>query len=106
MTNLLAGLALGRTLGALAQPTQVPQNFIVSNEPAICPVCGSSLAPAGRLGLSYRGLRWYFCGMDCRLAFKRKPELWAQKRPEAGQSVQPGLGAPPRTRSASPFKVR
>jgi hypothetical protein len=74
----------------------------------MCPVCA---APAPRVGpgLLFQGLRWYFCGMRCRLDFKRDPERWAASGAEAGLPLvaTPILGVgPPRVSRPSPFVVR
>lgn len=75
--------------------------------PLIDPVCGRALTPdPRRLGVTYRGRRWFFCDdpeRGCRLAFKREPERWADARPEAG--VVPRPLVPPATREPSPFNV-
>lgn len=76
---------------------------------AQCPVCA---APSPRVGpgLLFQGLRWYFCGMRCRLDFKRDPERWAAQGAEAGIPLVAtpilGVGAPPRAVRVSPFQVR
>jgi len=78
--------------------------------PVTCPVCGGP-APRSGPGLLFQSLRWYFCGMSCRLAFKREPERWAASGAEAGVALVAtpiaGVGGGPgRTRGPSPFVVR
>jgi YHS domain-containing protein len=51
----------------------------------------------------YRGQRWWFCSADCRRAFKREPERWADARPDAGEPTEPDVPRP--SRPPSPFRV-
>jgi|GEM_PF-2648848 len=85
-------------------PVEPPERH---SHPVIDPVCGRELEPdPRRLGLSFRGRRWYFCDdpeRGCRLAFKRDPERWANARPDAGVEARPTV--PPPTRGPSPFNV-
>lgn len=96
----LRGAARGGYNGAMAAPEEPPR--------LIDPVCGRELAPdPRRLGVSFRGRRWFFCDdpeRGCRLAFKREPERWADARPEAG--VPSVFGVPVPARPPSPFNVR
>ncbi|MEZ4268806.1 MAG: hypothetical protein R3F39_20820 [Myxococcota bacterium] len=66
------------------------------------PVCGASVSPAAAgLPVLFRGLRYWFCSWDCRLAFKSQPEIHAAARPEAGSPA-----GPPPTHRKGPFTVR
>lgn len=66
------------------------------------PVCGAVVTPASAgLPIMFRGLRYWFCSWECRLAFKREPETHAAARPAAGSAAGPA----PSTRRG-PFTVR
>ena len=67
-----------------------------------CVVCG---ALASGQGLLFVSKRWYFCSQACRITFKRAPEQWTAAHPDRGVGVEPA-SALPRTRGASPFKIR
>ncbi len=67
-----------------------------------CAVCG---AAASGQGLLFVSKRWYFCSQACRITFKRAPEQWTTAHAERGVSVA-SASALPRTRGASPFKIR
>jgi YHS domain-containing protein len=71
-------------------------------ESAVDPVCGAALAPASAgLPVLFRGMRYWFCSWECRLAFKREPEIHVAARPEAGSPA-----GPPPTARRGPFTVR
>jgi YHS domain-containing protein len=95
----------------LRRPVARRYNAVMANPEApprlLDPVCGRELIPdPRRLGVSFRGRRWFFCDdpeRGCRLAFKREPERWADARPEAGVRLTPTV--PPPERPPSPFRV-
>ncbi len=71
----------------------------------VCAICGGPALNDRSGGLLFLGKRWFFCSQACRIAFKREPERIASARPEAGVAVE-SASALPRTRDASPFKIR